>query len=353
MEIKYLKIKDYLSRLIDKGEDGDVLPSESQLCEYMSASRTTVRRAIEEIENVGLIRRQKGKGAFVNKKSVKSGTLDIFLGIPDKLNVAETPILGILSNLADRDIRLHVFNPRNDSPGTVKHIIEYDIDAIIGIRPNKLDYPIYEDLRKRGYSVLLIDRIIKNSHYNYVSTDFTGDGFQSTEYLINKGHKRILFVGLSKLFHFAEHVHKGYISAHTKNGIAISPELTCRFPDNMRIENVFSEAAEYFAAQFGNFEFSALVVASGGLFMEVVLPVLRANGLTIPKDIEVVVHDKLPDDCPVKPYVHEAIQPNLEVGCRAIEEIEKMRQGEKGKVKVLIPSNFIFKANENIKRKVV
>lgn len=345
MKIKYIEIKDYLSRLIDKEEDGATLPSEYKLCEYMAASRATVRRAIGELENAGLIRRQKGKGAFVNKKSVKKESLDIFLGIPDKLDIAETPVIGIISNVINRDIALHIFNTRGDITNTVEHIVKYDINGILGVRPNELDYPIYEELRKRGYPVLLIDRIFINSHYNYVSTDYAADGFRSTEYLINKGHKKISLVGLSKLFHFADHINKGYISALAKHGIAVSPKLTCQFPDNMGIESVFSEAAERFAAQFVNFECSAMIVASGSLFMQVVLPVLLAHRIRIPDDIEVVVHGRLQDDCPVKQYVHEAIQPIYEVGCRAIDEIEKIGRGEKMKVRVLVPSNFIFKDN--------
>ncbi|QEW02140.1 GntR family transcriptional regulator [Microbacterium lushaniae] len=46
---------------------GDRLPSESELCGHFSASRTSVRDALARLESAGIISRQQGKGAFVER----------------------------------------------------------------------------------------------------------------------------------------------------------------------------------------------------------------------------------------------------------------------------------------------
>lgn len=46
---------------------GDRLPSESELCAHFSASRTSVRDALSRLESAGIISRQQGKGAFVER----------------------------------------------------------------------------------------------------------------------------------------------------------------------------------------------------------------------------------------------------------------------------------------------
>ena len=46
---------------------GDRLPSESELCAHFSASRTSVREALSRLESAGIISRQQGKGAFVER----------------------------------------------------------------------------------------------------------------------------------------------------------------------------------------------------------------------------------------------------------------------------------------------
>jgi len=46
--------------------NGDPLPSERELCDQFNVSRTTIRRALSDLEAKGWIYRIKGKGAFVN-----------------------------------------------------------------------------------------------------------------------------------------------------------------------------------------------------------------------------------------------------------------------------------------------
>ncbi|WP_337331897.1 GntR family transcriptional regulator [Microbacterium bandirmense] len=46
---------------------GDRLPSESELREHFDASRTSIREALARLESAGLISRQQGKGAFVER----------------------------------------------------------------------------------------------------------------------------------------------------------------------------------------------------------------------------------------------------------------------------------------------
>ena len=44
---------------------GDLLPSEAELCDKFEISRNTVRQAIGELEEEGLVVRKRGKGTFV------------------------------------------------------------------------------------------------------------------------------------------------------------------------------------------------------------------------------------------------------------------------------------------------
>jgi GntR family transcriptional regulator of arabinose operon len=345
MKTKYINIKDYLNGLIRDGVDGGALPSEHELCEYMNASRVTVRRAIGELENDGLIRRQKGKGSFISKRKRHRGVLNLFMGIPEKIGryIGETPVAGCIDSVINRDIALHIFNTRGDISETVERAARYGTHGVIGIQPSKPDYLVYEELRKRGYPVLLINRIIKNSHYSYVSTDYPGNGFSATEFLIEKGHRRILFAGVSKQLHYSQQLHEGYKHAMIKNGFGYSQELTYFFPDGLPLDSFFAEARGDFSARHKIFDFTALVVASGRIFEDVVLPALIKHDIKIPEDIEVVVHDRLSTDCPYKKYVHEMVQPDYEIGMRAVLELEKIARREKGKARVLISSDFITK----------
>lgn len=65
--IRYQEIADELRRRVTAGEfaGGRLLPSEAQLAEAFAASRVTVRRALEELHDEGLIDSRQGLGWYV------------------------------------------------------------------------------------------------------------------------------------------------------------------------------------------------------------------------------------------------------------------------------------------------
>ena len=68
----YYQLKDLLRDQILQGvlRPGDMLPTEEQLQETYSLSRTTVRQALKELEFEGLITRFRGRGTFVARPKV-------------------------------------------------------------------------------------------------------------------------------------------------------------------------------------------------------------------------------------------------------------------------------------------
>ena len=63
----YLQLSSLFRRCISSGllKPGDQLPSESELCRHFEISRSTVRQALKELEEQGLILRRQGLGSFV------------------------------------------------------------------------------------------------------------------------------------------------------------------------------------------------------------------------------------------------------------------------------------------------
>ena len=74
---KYVVIKDYIRENISSGllRKGDLIASESKLCQQFETSRITVVRAINDLVSEGLLRREKGKGTFVKEEVIREGVL--------------------------------------------------------------------------------------------------------------------------------------------------------------------------------------------------------------------------------------------------------------------------------------
>lgn len=76
---KYIKIRDSLKKQIQLGEYkvGDFLPSENDLCKTYSITRTTARKALDELLKEGFIERQHGKGSRVIERRKTLGLLNV------------------------------------------------------------------------------------------------------------------------------------------------------------------------------------------------------------------------------------------------------------------------------------
>ena len=71
----YAQLVGIIKQNISSGElnVGDLLPSEAELCRTMGISRNTVRQAIGELEEEGLVVRKRGKGTFVAEELPAAG----------------------------------------------------------------------------------------------------------------------------------------------------------------------------------------------------------------------------------------------------------------------------------------
>lgn len=75
-QAKYDQLVDLLQARIDTElSPGDLLPSERSLCDTYGVSRTTVRLALKELEQLGFIERRHGKGTFVSGVAQEAANL--------------------------------------------------------------------------------------------------------------------------------------------------------------------------------------------------------------------------------------------------------------------------------------
>lgn len=64
-----------LRTMIDEGQwpAGSQIPNEDRLCEMLGISRITLRHALRNLEEIGLLRREHGRGTFVRSATVVAG----------------------------------------------------------------------------------------------------------------------------------------------------------------------------------------------------------------------------------------------------------------------------------------
>lgn len=78
-ESKYIIVAEFLRELIQKEEIkvGEYLPSENELCSRFSVTRTTVRRAMDQLMKEGFIEKLQGRGSRVRERRKSLGLLTV------------------------------------------------------------------------------------------------------------------------------------------------------------------------------------------------------------------------------------------------------------------------------------
>ena len=109
----YDQLVDILTDKIDhEYRPGDMIPSERELSERYGLSRTTVRLALQELERLGLVVRQHGRGTFVADRSAQTTNLSQTYSFTEQMRAMgrepETTILEFCEMEADKNLSEHM-----------------------------------------------------------------------------------------------------------------------------------------------------------------------------------------------------------------------------------------------------
>ena len=101
-----------IDRIEQEYRPGDLLPSERELSERYGLSRTTVRLALRELEDLGMVLRQHGRGTFVADRSAQVTNLSQSYSFTDQQRalgrVPTTTILEFSEISADDKLAEHM-----------------------------------------------------------------------------------------------------------------------------------------------------------------------------------------------------------------------------------------------------
>ena len=195
----YYQIQKSLEAKIREGEyaPGSFLPPERDLAIALSVNRMTLRRALSELEKLGLLERKQGIGTIVKRpprKKLRVGV--IYYTLNDASNIDGfygTIFYEINRHISDNNGRVLFLTVNELRSGLKEVIAEEDLTGIImlGVMDNL-------DIRKTmetGIPVVLVDYFDKDLNLDGVVVDDFGGGYQATKHLIENGHKHIAYIG--------------------------------------------------------------------------------------------------------------------------------------------------------------
>lgn len=110
---KYQKVLELLLRLVEQSKPGDRLPSIRSMMADYNVSQSPVERSLNELTRRGLVRRERGRGIFVEGSSPKSKMLGVYLDGEMLDHSTDLFLEGIRNWAEPRGFIAADFGPRN------------------------------------------------------------------------------------------------------------------------------------------------------------------------------------------------------------------------------------------------
>jgi len=280
-ETLYDKLKDRLLDFIEK-KSPKMLPPEKDLISHYGVSRNTVRRAIQDLCNDGILKTVQGVGTLVLNPADKMGKAMILVIRGKKLMPYQRDVIDeLLFELSDYRLNslLMVFDPEKPDMERLDFLLSKS-DGVIIDQVAVYSREICDRIaasKKRCVCIRWHHPTTQGFPYVFSSLE---EGFQKIAgHLLSLGHKRIAYVGrLDEQERLA-----GIKSA----GVSLSPELII---NSRGLRPNAYEAASALLALRG--KFSAIIAMNDEAALGIMERLLIA-GVKIPEEVSITGFDNI------------------------------------------------------------
>src|SRR5215813_7094272 len=229
---------------------------------------------------------------------------------------------------------------------------------IVATRASKSGNERLEELIDSGIPVALIGRDFRHAHADLVSADNLKGGYEATCHLIDAGHKRIGFIGVSLTEGLRLRRFQGYLEALKDHSLPVEDKLIAggREPseqmpgfstEEMGYDGMMKllEVKNRPTAVFARNDFTAM-----GAFNAI-----KRAGLRIPEDIALIGYDDIPLAAHTSPTLTTVRQPTREQGRAAAEFLLRRIEGdrEEPRAEKTFACELMIRESTSVKTKVL
>ena len=290
---KYAQIAEALKTDITQGklQPDDQLPSFAEMIERFGVAKHTIERAHAILEQEGLIRREQGRGVFVEATEKKSktgliGYLDIFHAYTHHkpyFTLVQSGIRQVANQFSKHLVIV-------DTPQTFTHWDE--LEGLLICEMGKLNR---EDLsRILPEKLPVINLLFDDPCYPSVLAEDEAGISEQVQYLLELGHRNIAYMG--RLNHpLIRARHQAYREALLRNGIEPLPGWTFS-SDGIGDEYArfgYEMMRQWLSQDWRETKCTA-ILAQNDLMAQGVIKVLQENNISVPHDVSVVGFDGVP-----------------------------------------------------------
>jgi GntR family transcriptional regulator, arabinose operon transcriptional repressor len=345
----YAQVSEILIQRIlnDEWVPGTNLPAEPELCAELGVARGTLRQALSKLEQLGYIRRERGRGTFVANKGERSRTQGLpgsqigFIVPYVRDSYVSAILLGVERAAADQELSVTFKHVENDQQRQAEVLESLAAQGLAGVVLYPVDSVHVEPMKRlirAGYPIVLVDRYLIGVASDYVMSDHFGGAVRAMQHLIEMGHRQIGFVSWCDPAISMEHRKAGYHQALTEAGIPHDPALVCEVEGYPTVD--LDSLRDFLTKQSS---FTAIFAANDQIALAV-YQVARQMGIRIPQDLALVGFDNLDFTMHLDVPLTTVEQSAFEIGRRAVETLLARIQYPSGAwQQVIVPTRLIVR----------
>lgn len=312
--------------------EGEKLPTMIELRSQLGMSLSTINDAVRELERHGMLRSVNGVGIYVAQPTLRkaTGKLGLWFRVAPLTDHYMSDLMSGIRNEAARhnwDIILLNENEETVERGKVDAVLMFChvTEALLINLPPELPH------------ALLLQH---SSEFTCIAADDFEGAKLATQYLLQKGHRRISYLLNSDYDSISRQRLAGYEAAYKEAGIVFD-EKWVQFLHKPRIKN-YREAGESVMTLWLDDGWIDLgctaILAANDTAAIGIIRALKAKGLRVPEDVSVMGFDgtEISDLC--MPRLTTIKVPLAEIGARAVKVLlQQMGEGTSYLEKIVLP----------------
>ena len=317
----YQKIYNDIQEKIRDGVfvSGDKIPTEFELMEEYGVSRITAARALKELASDGYIRRMRKNGSIVIGREAEpeiaaalsepassiSAYQHVPLVLPFSPDIGFDIMGGIQREAQRRNMLVTLFNSERQVEKEriiLEQVADMSIDGLICLPlESYANLSAYTHLQAKGVPIVFVDRQLRYLDVPYVTTVNFHAMTELTQWLLDKGHRRIGYLAYDLNAYCENERFKGYVKALTDNGLELDSRCIAEVHrisnGSIMLPENDSDAPQYVRQCLANIldqaEPPTALMCSFDLLASYVEQQAGALGISIPRDLSVTGFDNV------------------------------------------------------------
>lgn len=301
MGSKYQQVSDWIRNRIVSGAIGtdEKVDSENDLAARFGISRQTVRHAIDQLVQEGLLYRKQGSGTYVGdrkgaeenqtEKMAGSGMISIVSTYVDSY-IFPRILKSIVTRLEESGYTARITFTENDLQKEREILENYlargctdplIVEPVMSGLPNP-NITYYREIQKKGVPILFFHSYYPEIRIPYIGMDDVKAGKVATDYLLSMGHKKITGIFKTEDSQGTRR-YQGYLNSLMEHGIEPKLENIVWF-DNVELRD-FSRMAPKLDQRMK--DCTAVVCYNDEVAFELTKYAI-ANGIRIPEELSII-----------------------------------------------------------------